>query len=229
MYPTIPARVDELLGYRAAISQAVEQARQEKIIGNSLEAEITLNIADDAQRAELEALDGDLDEFFILSDLKLAGAEPDGGSRVVLRPTKLARCGRCWRHRPTVGQLAAHPDLWRPLRGRGGTRCSRQLGAYPKTLLRAPAGAAELSPGREPRGKRIPPAEPRQGRQNSARGVSPGERESLRQSPGRGVRKDARVVRIDTRPTAKPSGAGGEAAGRSGHRQRDASITSGKT
>ena len=40
----------------------------------------------------------------------------------------------------------------------------RVVSAYPKTLLRAPAGAAELSPGREPRGKRIPPAEPRQGR-----------------------------------------------------------------
>ncbi len=111
VYPNIPARVDELLGYRAAISQAVEQARQEKIIGNALEAEVTLHVADDEQRAALEALDGELDEFFILSDLKLAGAEPDGGSRVVLRPTKFARCGRCWRHRPTVGQLPAHPDL----------------------------------------------------------------------------------------------------------------------
>ena len=40
VYPTIPARVDELLGYRAAISQAVEQARQEKIVGNALEAEV---------------------------------------------------------------------------------------------------------------------------------------------------------------------------------------------
>ena len=38
------------------------------------------------------------------------------------------------------------------------------LSAYPKTLLRAPAGAAELGPGREPRGQTIPPAEPRQGR-----------------------------------------------------------------
>ena len=107
----IPARVEELLATRAAISQAVEQARQEKIVGNALEAEVTLHVADDAQRASLEALDAELDEFFILSDLKLAGAESDGGSRVVLRPTKHGRCARCWRHRPAVGQIAAHPDL----------------------------------------------------------------------------------------------------------------------
>ena len=108
---TVPAHVEELLSYRAAISQAVEQARQEKLVGNALEAEVTLHVADDAQRAALEALDGELDEFFILSDLKLAGAEPDGGSRVVLRPTKYQRCARCWRHRPAVGQLPAHSDL----------------------------------------------------------------------------------------------------------------------
>ncbi len=111
VYPSIPGRVEELLGFRAAISQAVEQARQQKSIGNALEAEVTLHIADDQQRKDLEALEGELDEFFILSDLKLMGPGPDGGSQVVLRPTKFARCGRCWRHRPAVGKIAAHPDL----------------------------------------------------------------------------------------------------------------------
>ena len=107
----IPGRIDELLALRAVISQAVEQGRQEKIVGNALEAEVTLHVGDAGLHEQLATLDGELEEFFILSDLKLAGAEADGASSAVLRPTSHARCQRCWRHRPMVGRLTAHPDL----------------------------------------------------------------------------------------------------------------------
>ncbi|MGI8435527.1 MAG: isoleucine--tRNA ligase [Chthoniobacterales bacterium] len=97
--------VDELLKLRALIGQAVEQARQEKLIGNALEAAVVL-------RCDASKLGGvtkaEIEEFFILSDLTLEeAAEPS----VSITRTPHAKCSRCWRHRPTVGQSATHPEL----------------------------------------------------------------------------------------------------------------------
>jgi isoleucyl-tRNA synthetase len=87
------------------IGQAVERARQEKLIGNALEAAVVL-------RCDQEAISSipneQLEEFFILSELKIEeGKEP----AALISKTTFAKCGRCWRHRPTVGKSAAHPDL----------------------------------------------------------------------------------------------------------------------
>ena len=109
----VGAQVDELLGLRALISQAVEAARQEKTIGNALEAEVTLHVGDAGLRERLAGLDAELEEFFILSDLKITeGAEgAEVPTTVSLRPTSYKRCERCWRHRFAVGTLAEHPTL----------------------------------------------------------------------------------------------------------------------
>ena len=98
-------QVEELLKLRGLIGQAVEKARQDKLIGNALEAAVTLRcdsrLFDHIPREELE-------EFFILSDLTLApAAEPSA----TIAKTPNEKCARCWRHRPTVGTIAAHPDL----------------------------------------------------------------------------------------------------------------------
>ncbi len=97
--------MEELLKLRGIIGQAIEKARQEKLIGNALEAAVVLRcnerFATNVPREELE-------EFFILSDLKLEEAEEPSAS-VSLTPNK--KCARCWRHREAVGTIAAHPDL----------------------------------------------------------------------------------------------------------------------
>jgi isoleucyl-tRNA synthetase len=97
--------VEELLRLRGIIGQAIEQARQEKVIGNTLEARVVLNsdsdVTDKIPKEELE-------EFFILSDLTIHRAK-DASASVTKTPYK--KCARCWRHRPTVGTSKAHPDL----------------------------------------------------------------------------------------------------------------------
>ncbi|MGI8957427.1 MAG: isoleucine--tRNA ligase [Chthoniobacterales bacterium] len=97
--------IEELLKLRGIIGQALEKARQEKLIGNALEAAVVLRcekrFATDFPREELE-------ELFILSDLRLEPADEPSAS-VTLTPNK--KCGRCWRHRETVGTIATHPDL----------------------------------------------------------------------------------------------------------------------
>jgi isoleucyl-tRNA synthetase len=90
---------------RGIIGQAVEQARQEKLIGNTLEARVVLNsdsdVTEKISREELE-------EFFILSDLTIQQAKEPSAS---VTKTPYKKCARCWRHRPTVGTSKAYPDL----------------------------------------------------------------------------------------------------------------------
>jgi isoleucyl-tRNA synthetase len=98
-------QIDQLLRLRGVIGQALEKARQEKLIGNSLEARVTLK----CDRKLISAISKEeLEEFFILSDLIIEDAcEPSA----IVEKTPFAKCARCWRHRESVGQSKAHPDL----------------------------------------------------------------------------------------------------------------------
>jgi isoleucyl-tRNA synthetase len=98
-------QVEELLRLRGVIGQAIEHARQEKVIGNTLEARVVLN--SDSEVTEKIPKE-ELEEFFILSDLTIQHAK-EASASVTKTPYK--KCARCWRHRPTVGTSKAHPDL----------------------------------------------------------------------------------------------------------------------
>ncbi|MGI8437271.1 MAG: class I tRNA ligase family protein, partial [Chthoniobacterales bacterium] len=98
-------RMEELLKLRGVIGQAVEKARQEKLIGNALEAAVILQC--DERFAKMLPRE-ELEEFFILSDLQLEAAEEPSAS-IAKTPNK--KCARCWRYRSTVGTIAAHSDL----------------------------------------------------------------------------------------------------------------------
>ncbi len=101
-------QIEELLKLRGVIAQAVEPARQQRLIGNALEANVTLRVADPAQLARLRAMQAEAEEFFILSELHIeSGAETSAS----LTRTEFRRCERCWRHRAYVGRSAAHPAL----------------------------------------------------------------------------------------------------------------------
>ena len=111
-FPTEKSRADaattqmnELLRLRTVIGQAIEKARQEKLIGNALEAAVTLH-SDSAVTKEMGK--EELEELFILSDLTVVpAAEASAG----VTRTSRQKCARCWRHRATVGASATHPDL----------------------------------------------------------------------------------------------------------------------
>jgi len=97
--------VHELLRLRGVIGQAVEQARQEKLIGNALEAAVVLR----CESSSIAHMPKDeIEEFFILSDLTLEQAETTSAS---IEKTPHQKCARCWRHRASVGTSEAHPEL----------------------------------------------------------------------------------------------------------------------
>ena len=99
---------ERLLQLRGVVSAALEAARAEKVIGNNLEASVTLQVADPAWVEGWRDRLPELEEFFILSELSLE-AGPEDAARVIR--TRAAKCGRCWRHRRSVGTIAAHPEL----------------------------------------------------------------------------------------------------------------------
>jgi isoleucyl-tRNA synthetase len=98
-------QVEELLRLRGIVGQAIEQARQEKLVGNTLEARVVLNSDSDVTE---KIPNEELEEFFILSDLTIQQAKEPSAS---VTKTPYKKCARCWRHRPTVGTSKAHPDL----------------------------------------------------------------------------------------------------------------------
>jgi isoleucyl-tRNA synthetase len=102
---SVDHQIEQLLRLRGVIGQALEKARQEKLIGNSLEARVILKcdrkVIGSVSKEELE-------EFFILSDLIIEDA-PEASA--IVEKTPYAKCARCWRHRETVGQSSANPDL----------------------------------------------------------------------------------------------------------------------
>jgi len=98
-------QVEELLRLRGIIGQAIEQARQEKLVGNTLEARVVLNSDSDVTEKITKE---ELEEFFILSDLTINQTKEPSAS---VTKTPYKKCARCWRHRPSVGTSKAHPDL----------------------------------------------------------------------------------------------------------------------
>jgi isoleucyl-tRNA synthetase len=104
-YDKANAQMAELLRLRGIIAQAIERARQEKLIGNTLEARVVLH--SDSDITETVAQE-ELEEFLIVSDLTIHKAKEASAS---VTKTPYAKCARCWRHRSTVGASAAHPDL----------------------------------------------------------------------------------------------------------------------
>jgi isoleucyl-tRNA synthetase len=98
-------QVAELLKLRGMIGQAIERARQEKLIGNALEAAVVL-YSDSDVTAKIDK--EELEEFFIVSDLTIHQTKEASAS---VAKTPYQKCARCWRHRPSVGKSKAHPDL----------------------------------------------------------------------------------------------------------------------
>ena len=98
-------KVEELLRLRAVIGQAIEKARQEKLIGNALEVAVVLR---SNSKVTSEVSKEELEEFFILSDLAIEDSKEPGAT---VAKTPYRKCARCWRHREYVGKSKTHPDL----------------------------------------------------------------------------------------------------------------------
>jgi len=88
----------QLRALRSQVTETIEPLRREKVIGSSLEAEITV--------PEMLASPDELAELFIVSTVR-------PGDALTVEKTSNHKCGRCWRHLPEVpgdGALCARCD-----------------------------------------------------------------------------------------------------------------------
>jgi len=101
--------MDGLLALRETVLKELERAREEKLIGNSLEAQVHLRIPA-AEEALVRKYEGDLASLFIVSSVVLESAE-EFAVRISRAPG--AKCQRCWNYSVYVGQSRDYPELCR--------------------------------------------------------------------------------------------------------------------
>lgn len=107
---------DKIREVRDEVNKAIEQKRNEGVIGSALEAKATLYV-NDTLKSTLETLGDELRFVLITSaaELKLGsdGGEPSAieGLRVEIQAVAAAKCERCWHRLESVGQNDTHPTL----------------------------------------------------------------------------------------------------------------------
>ncbi len=120
----IAKRWERLLALRAEVQKAIEplRAKENKVIGNSLEATVVFRSSDAETRTFLESQKHRFNRLFIVSDVIIEdsedGIEPLASllSHNLKTTLKIVRatgekCERCWVYSPTVGEDATHPTL----------------------------------------------------------------------------------------------------------------------
>ncbi|MCX7774071.1 MAG: class I tRNA ligase family protein, partial [Clostridia bacterium] len=116
--PTVKAEYDNealelkwnrLLEVRDSVLKALEEARNKKLIGQSLQAKVVLK----ADGNMLEFLNSNaeiLPTIFITSQVEIA-PEPNNGLEVEVVTADGEKCERCWIYDETVGHSHEHPTL----------------------------------------------------------------------------------------------------------------------
>ncbi len=107
---------ERLLGVRGQVLQALEKARNDKLVAGSLEAKVVLE-ASGALRELLEKRRADLPALFIVSQVEIQPAGTtdgnNGGELLSVRVVSAdgAKCERCWNFSTAVGTFAEYPTL----------------------------------------------------------------------------------------------------------------------
>ena len=98
---------------RARVSKALEESRQEKQIGNSLEAKVQIQCSPETFEY-LQSFSQDLRFLFIVSDIELRENSEMSGDQIEVFVSKAsgAKCERCWTYTPSVGSHADLPTIF---------------------------------------------------------------------------------------------------------------------
>jgi isoleucyl-tRNA synthetase len=104
---------ETLLGVRSEVLKALEEARNSKLIGGSLEAQVSIS-APQALLPVLERRRADLRYLFIVSGVELQAAPGgDGAAALGVTVTKAPgqKCERCWNYSLHVGENLEYPTV----------------------------------------------------------------------------------------------------------------------
>jgi len=114
---------ESLIAVRETVNKALEQARADKKIGKSTEAQVLIAIENAELRKKVESLGADLPGFFITSQAtvqaEVNGKAPgnrlsevrENGLTVVVFNADGTKCARCWKFKTEVGTLKENAEL----------------------------------------------------------------------------------------------------------------------
>lgn len=100
------------MAVRDDVYKALETARNEKVIGKSLDAKVTITQPADFNLADIK---GSLEQFFIVSQVKVADTLADGTEydvvTVKVEHADGERCNRCWNYSTADSIVSGHDDI----------------------------------------------------------------------------------------------------------------------
>ncbi|QQZ08015.1 isoleucine--tRNA ligase [Heyndrickxia vini] len=108
----------EFLNLRDDVLKALEEARNEKVIGKSLTAKITLFVNEKTKQL-LDSISENMNQLFIVSGFEIAGSIEDAPDQalklehaaILVEKADGETCERCWVVTPDVGKVEEHPTL----------------------------------------------------------------------------------------------------------------------
>jgi isoleucyl-tRNA synthetase len=102
---------EELLVVREKVLKELENARENKMIGNSLQASVTLKVPEE-KRSLLKKHEKLLPPLFIVSEAVLS-PDSSGQLEIVISKAPGKKCSRCWNISPYVGRSTDYPYFCR--------------------------------------------------------------------------------------------------------------------
>jgi isoleucyl-tRNA synthetase len=114
--PSLSERWEQFISLRGEVSKAIELARNEKIVGHSLDAHVTISAQDDIYEL-LTNLD-DLRSLFIVSKVSVVSDQIENAYtsdniknfQVKVAAADGKKCQRCWIYDDSVGTSTDYPD-----------------------------------------------------------------------------------------------------------------------
>ncbi len=102
------------MNVRSDVLKGLEEARNDKTIGNSLEAKVTIEAKDDVTKQVLNSI-AHLHQYLIVSEVVLNEAHPEAKDyqyiKMFVEKHPGEKCSRCWTMSETVGDHEQHPEL----------------------------------------------------------------------------------------------------------------------
>ena len=104
------AKWDFIYSNREAVNKVLEEKRNEKLIGKSLEAKVIIHC--NSETAEkYKAISDHLAEILIVSDVEVSADRNDSETEFEVVKAEGGKCERCWTYSTTVGSDSEHPTL----------------------------------------------------------------------------------------------------------------------
>ena len=107
--PELSAQWDKVIALRTDVNKALEAARGQKLVGKSLDAEVTLYLTAEGKKAFDAMGQHDLAAVCIVSKVTVVEGEGQGvagenfpGVTIAVAPSQAPKCSRCWAHNDQV-------------------------------------------------------------------------------------------------------------------------------